>query len=270
MIVYCRNTTESDDSSKASSRTRNEDDLKNEFSENSNADYSSSDNEQYLDIFLDNEDDLIDQPLFRGSSITVMKSMLLLLAILLHHNVTMTCLSDNITFSNFDCLCQDLKKNSLYKFRKFFSLGKNSYIKKHHYCTTCLSALITSEEICPSCQKKKNGYFVQLPFLEQLKEMYKRRDFYNSLQHRFYRPMHIPNTITDIYDGTLYQAWTNNGFLSNANNISLSWCTDGVPVFKSSKISFWLIYLTINELPFDNRKKRLCLLDYGMVIVSLT
>ena len=89
---------------------------------------------------MDNDDDFIDQPLFRGSPATVMESMLLILAILLHHNVTMTCLSDIITVINFHCLSQDLKKNSLYKFRKFFGLGKNNYMKKHYYCAICLRA----------------------------------------------------------------------------------------------------------------------------------
>ena len=68
--------------------------------------------------------------------------------------------------------------------------------------------------------------------------------------------MHQPHTISDIYDGTLCQTWTDNGFLSHPSKISLSWYTDGVPVFKSSKISVWHFYLSINELPLEIRKKR--------------
>ena len=234
-------------------------DLTSESSEDSTTGNSSSesDNEEYAGIFSDNEDDVNDdQPLYRGSPLTVMESMLLILTILIHHNVTMTCLSDVIAVINFHCLSQGLKRNSLYKFRKYFRLGKNNNLKKHYYCTICLRVLASSDEICPSGPKKKNGYFVQLPFLEQLKEMYKRRNFYNNLQNRFHRPTHQPHTISDIYDGTLYQAWMDNGFLSDRRNISLSWYTDGVPVFKSSKISVWPIYLSINELPFEIRKKR--------------
>lgn len=48
----------------------------------------------------------------------------------------------------------------------------------------------------------------------------------------------------------------NNGFLTNPSNISFSWYTDGVPVFKSSKVSFWPLFLTINELPFHMRQKK--------------
>ena len=257
--VHYRNNSGSDDASDASLGPQDEnEDLPSESSEDYTADNSSSEseNEEYAEIFSDNEDDFNDQPLYRGSPLTVMESMLLILTILLHHNVTMTCLSDIIAVINFHCLNQGLKRNSLYKFRKYFGLGENNNLKKHYYCTICLRALVSTDEICPSCPKKKNGYFVQLPFLEQLKEMYKRRDFYNNLQHRFHRPMHQPHTISDIYDGTLYQAWMDNGFLSDSSNISLSWYTDGVPVFKSSKISVWPIYLSINELPFEIRKKR--------------
>ena len=39
-----------------------------------------------------------------------------------------------------------------------------------------------------------------------------------------------------------------NGLLSNPDNISFLWNTDGVPLFKSSKVSMWLIFLVINEL----------------------
>ena len=150
----------------------------------------------------------------------VMQSMLLILTILLHHNISMSCLLDIITVINFHCLRQDLNKNSLYKFKKYFSLDGET-MKKHYYCGTCIRELRSSNDICPTCPNKKICYFVQLPFLNQLNEIYKRKDFYNSLQQRFYRPMHPPGTITDVHDGSLYREWMDNGFLSNPNNISL-------------------------------------------------
>ena len=75
-----------------------------------------------------------------------------------------------------------------------------------------------------------------------------------SLQTRFQRT--IQNVISDVYDGILYSEWVNNGFLADIRNISFSLYTDGVPVFKSTKISMWPVYLTINEMPFKDRKKR--------------
>ncbi|XP_011859941.1 PREDICTED: uncharacterized protein LOC105557338 [Vollenhovia emeryi] len=181
--------------------------------------------------------------------------MLIILSLLLHHNLTMTCIEDIIIALELHCLREGLKRNSLYKFRKYFRLNQTNIIK-HYYCKFCTRELRTKNDQCPSCPTKKNSYFVQLPIVNQLKEMYMRNGFYNQLQWRFQRPVPFPGTITDIYDGQLYQAWVNNGFLSNCHNISFSWYTDGIPVFKSSKISIWPVYLTINELPFKERKKR--------------
>lgn len=128
----------------------------------------------------------------------------------------------------------------------------------------CIRELRGAESICPSCPRRKNSYFVELPFLEQLKEMYKRDGFYDDLQHRFQHPINEGN-IKEIYDSDLYMKWMKNGFLLNRDNISFSWYTDGVPVYKSSNISMWLLYLSINELPFEQRKKNTLLLGlwYG-------
>ena len=43
------------------------------------------------------------------------------------------------------------------------------------------------------------------------------------------------------------------GFLSGQKNISLTWNTDGIPVFKSSKYSIWPLYFAINELAPQKR-----------------
>ncbi|XP_065906528.1 uncharacterized protein [Dysidea avara] len=53
--------------------------------------------------------------------------------------------------------------------------------------------------------------------------------------------------------GKLYQNQVASGILDNKNNISLIMNTDDIPVFRSSKYSFWPIYLLINELPFRMR-----------------
>ena len=66
--------------------------------------------------------------------------------------------------------------------------------------------------------------------------------------------MHIDGQqMTDVYSGILYQQHVATGFLANPNNISLIFNTDGLPVFKSSKFSFWPLYLLINELPYKMR-----------------
>ncbi len=61
------------------------------------------------------------------------------------------------------------------------------------------------------------------------------------------------DSYADIYDGKVYQQQMSLNFLSNPNNISVIFNTDGVPVFRSSNFSFWPQYLVINELPLKTR-----------------
>jgi len=42
-------------------------------------------------------------------------------------------------------------------------------------------------------------------------------------------------------------------FLTNKNNVTLSLFTDGIPLFQSSRVSLWPVYLIINELPPKHR-----------------
>ena len=73
--------------------------------------------------------------------------------------------------------------------------------------------------------------------------------FYERLQYRFRQNRRSTDNIEDIYDGLVYEKhFKNYGFLANPDNISFFWNTDGVPLFKSSNISIWPIFLIINEL----------------------
>lgn len=68
--------------------------------------------------------------------------------------------------------------------------------------------------------------------------------------YRINRTKFKEENIEDIYDGANYQKhFTDGGLLANKQNISFTWNTDGIPVFKSSKFSIWPLYLAINELP---------------------
>lgn len=58
----------------------------------------------------------------------------------------------------------------------------------------------------------------------------------------------------------------NNGILSNENNSSFSLNTDGAPLFKSSSVSIWPVYMLVNELPISQRKRRQNALLYGVWI----
>ena len=68
---------------------------------------------------------------------------------------------------------------------------------------------------------------------------------YNFLQERFSRtPSH---NIADIYDGESYKKHSD--FLCQPTNVSLTLNTDGVALYRSSKVSLWPVWFIVNELP---------------------
>lgn len=227
----------------------------NEVLEEEDVEQSENESENEEEINARNDED---DPLYHDAPITVKESMLLLLSLMLRHNLNMTCIADIIKVIELHCPIVHFKANSLYKFKKFCNMGATNGIQKYFYFPKCLRDLEHDNNICPSCPQEKSSYFIQLPIIKQLKEMYRRRNFYNKLQQRFQRPdIHVNgNSIGDIYDGSLYKKWFHNGFLRSPNNISFTWYTDGIPVFKSSKVGVWPLYLTINEIPHEERKKK--------------
>lgn len=62
------------------------------------------------------------------------------------------------------------------------------------------------------------------------------------------------DVIEDILDGKFYKKLCEkDGFLNCTNNISLIFNTDGAPLYSSSSISLWPVFLAVNELPSPDR-----------------
>uniref|UniRef100_A0ABD2XFT0 Uncharacterized protein n=1 Tax=Trichogramma kaykai TaxID=54128 RepID=A0ABD2XFT0_9HYME len=141
--------------------------------------------------------------------------------------------------------------------------------QKHYYCEDCLTLSnnddlnsnndesIEIEEISDnlvSCDCNKDKYFIEISLMRQLELLYQRPGFYNKLRQRDHTRPH--DVFEDITDGSIYKDLKNDGgILSNENNISFMWCTDGVRIFKSSKFSIWGFFLVILELPYEDRYK---------------
>lgn len=194
-------------------------------------------------------------PIYKGASLSVAESAVLILTFALRHSLNGECLSDLLTLISLHCATVNLLHTSLHRFRSFFIQLKTPLVF-HSYCSTCEFLVKKSETQCPVCKKdlkEASSYFVEIPILTQLQEFFNRSTFHSKLQHRRSRP-NRPDTIGDIYDGELYRKHCAPGeFLDDKNNISLMWYTDGVPLFKSSKVSIWPLFLAINELPYSER-----------------
>ncbi|KAK0176931.1 hypothetical protein PV328_001029 [Microctonus aethiopoides] len=255
---------------------RNDNGNRNDENNGSDDDNDDNDDDDDDDNDDDDDDDGDDDnnhyasPLYDGAPVTAGESMMLILNLYLKHNITQTLLSDIFTIINLHSIkSEETFCHSLHKFRKYFSLAKKNDdgIVKHYYCSSCMKNLTQHHEICEECQvlgMVEVSYFIEMPFLLQLKEMFKRKDFYNRLQHRFQHRNIDEGSLRDLYDGRLYKQMIGSGFLINPNNISLTWYSDGILVFKSSKISMWQLYLTVNKLPIKERAKRCNILLAGL------
>lgn len=96
------------------------------------------------------------------------------------------------------------------------------------------------------------SWFIEIPILDQLQTLFRRKHFYSSLSHHLSR--NTSDTISDIYDGNLYKEFCkSHDSCSSEFNISFMWYTDVVPLFKSSKVSMWPLFFVINELPYEKR-----------------
>ena len=210
-----------------------------------------------------------DKPIYQGSSVTIAQSALLILSFALKHSITGVCLSDLLSLIAVHCLTTDIIHSSLYKFRKYFS-KLNSPLIIHKLCGHCDFSLAEEIDSCPNCNTNlivdnNTSYFVEIPLLHQLQQLFQRKTFHHDLQHRRRRCKRMQNNIEDIDDGELYRSFSQkNGFLDDPNNVSFMWYMDGVPLFKSSKVSIWPMFLSINELPYSERIKPENMLFAGM------
>lgn len=224
------------------------------------------------DIFFDADDgteqdgyenerdseDIDKKPLYPGAKITVGAFMLLMALFFTKHNCVGDAIQQLLNIFAYVLPDDNVVCSSLYSYKKYFNQLKNP-IKKHYYCPKCLNSVKDNIADCEnqncrhSLTRGSNPYFLQSSIIEQLRTFFSKEGFFEALQHRF-SENHHNSTIKDITDGFLYKSLSsNNGLLSEPENISFVLNTDGAPVFKSSRISIWPIFLTINELEISKR-----------------
>ena len=126
----------------------------------------------------------------------------------------------------------------------------------HLFCPGCYNSLNEEDKECSACGKSLKGcnlpFFLTVDIEHQLTNIFDKPGNWDDIR-RYRFADREPGVIKDIYDGKLYRG---NQFLQNPNNISFVMNTDGVPLFKSSPVSLWPVYLSINELPPTKRFRR--------------
>ena len=153
-----------------------------------------------------------DKPIYHGASITVAQSAILILSFALRHNITGECLSDLLTLIAFHCIDANGIHKSLYRFRAFFSDLK-APLQFHKYCSKYEYLFGDENVTCPICNCNLNNkdnvsYFVEIPLIFQIQQLFLRRQFHQNLMHRFNRTKKNEQHIEDIYDGLLYKKYS--------------------------------------------------------------
>nr|XP_054769803.1 uncharacterized protein LOC129277674 [Lytechinus pictus] len=231
--------------------------------------YHDAEDEYDGDQFDFNES--MNEPLFAGSHISKAESLIMVLSFIMRH-----CLSASAVTHLFDLL-NTLFGTYIFKSTKCIlrQIFCNNFVQLsfHFYCTVCYSYVqsydVISEDniLCPHCTQpcmvkdlSHGNFFVTTDLKLQVRALFERSDISPHLQYRSSRHKVAQDNIEDIYDGEFYRNMMKDGEpLSDNNNFSYTFNSDGFPCFKSSKYSLWPIYIMINELPPRLRTKNLIL-----------
>lgn len=212
--------------------------------------YSSLSEEEQEEI-LHTEENFPNIPIYEGADLKTGASMLLIMTFVLEHNLSGDGFSNLLDLISIHCKHKNTVPTSVHLFKQWFQDLKITP-KKHSYCSSCLLGIddLTSNQCQnPKCgktfeKKMDKSFFVEVPLVDQVRKQMFDENFRKSLTFRFRRKKKITGNIEDIYDGKHYMKFED--ILSNPNNMSFIWNTDGVPLFKSSKTSMWPLYFVIN------------------------
>ena len=228
-------------------------------SENGTGNQTDWDYEDSTDI----DDSTYNRPLYEGSKLTVGAVIVLLMTFILRHHLPWCAVDDLLMLLQLVLPVSSLLPKTRFLFEKAFRTC-TGIIEFSYYCPYCF-AIVESKHInnCSSCNKtiacdlyKTGNFFITLPLEAQLRDMFENSNISQLISYRFDRCKNNTDSIEDIYDGSCYKAVMD---YKDSSHISLTWNTDGVPVFQSSNYTMWPIQCIINELPPHLRRKHVLL-----------
>ena len=145
---------------------------------------------------------------------------------------------------------------SYHSFRKAFRDSEKS-VKTVLCCSSCKHVINSraSKSNCNFCGNLVNDtltlengtFFVTVSLGDQIKHILE------STTSELRRNASTDQSMTDVQDSVLYKSCN----INDSNDLTLTWNTDGVPLFKSSLRSFWPVRCMINELPYEISRKHM-------------
>ena len=217
-------------------------------------------------------EDLDHKPLYENCPLTVGLSALLI-TIAMRYLLSGKALHDLLELISLHYRTPNYCFKSLFKFKKYFQHLK-SPLKYHKYCARCTVAINDNAimQTCPNalCHQDLTvtgniSFLIEVPIEQQLLSMFGTPGIWDLLSFCFKRIKKDRENLEDIYDGNQYRKYfQGGGILSDQRNISFTWNTDGIPVFKSSKLAIWPLYCIVNELPYAQQIRRSNMIFAGL------
>lgn len=196
----------------------------------------------------DRDDEMIEEPMSSSNPST---SLLAVIFFIMRHHLTAVA-SDLMALLNF--LSPNLVVASKYMSDKFLALSAVVF-----YCKSCKNYLGKHPDgaSCWQCGTKfnkkhstKSGHFFLAASLKDLLA-----DFLKNLGTKLLpKTVSHGNDIGDVMGGKMYQNLLEQGKLA-ADDITLTWNCDEVPIYDPSRCSIWPLQFTVNELPYAQRQE---------------
>ncbi|XP_064467860.1 uncharacterized protein LOC135378698 [Ornithodoros turicata] len=196
-----------------------------------------------------------------GSQTTVAAAIVMVMAFVVGHGLSWIALQDLLTMIN-SMFGSTVLPPTLYLFRKLWAKKKQCLVTYHYYCSRCETVL--NEELhCNACmvtytmrQLRAAGcFFVITKIAKQIKHHIEvsKSDLLGNLQ-KLAAQTESNDDISDITSAAAHRKLRQYGTL-NESDLTITFNTDGSPLYESSKTSIWPIQFTINELPPQSRFK---------------
>ncbi|XP_046408556.1 uncharacterized protein LOC124173087 [Ischnura elegans] len=187
------------------------------------------------------------EKIYCGSSITVLESAVMMMSLFLHFKISYECMSKIIDLLIFHLPKENKVVKSMYSLKMFFNLG--SFDPKR-FCNNCGKEVLPDGNCC-NCPNAKFSNFLICPVEMQIRTLFKRNDFAYGISQNYHSNKKTSSTLENVTHGSLYNQFKH--VLSGVFDFTVMLYTDGMQLYKSTKLSVWPILFVINELPYHIR-----------------
>ena len=136
----------------------------------------------FICIFSDQPDSKKGEPLYEGSRLNLLESMMLLITFVMRHQLSREATKDLLQLVELHCMVPNLCRSSLHNFYSYFS-HTSTPVQRHYLCAFCKNYTGTvSNQECLICGKKKERNFMYIPIAGQLQSILSGIFFFSTCQ----------------------------------------------------------------------------------------